>query len=381
MNGREVFSVLGVYDSAGALMTAIPKVRAKVTARLEAYTPYPVHGLDEALNLKKSPITGMVLVMAIIGAYAALGLQLWTSGVDYPQMTAGKPYFSWEALVPIMFELMVLFAAFTAGLGMLLLLNRLPFFRHPMLGAKSMPLITRAKFVLAVEADGNGLDAEGISALFQASGATAIEIVENPPARGPASPKFFLGILLAIAVSCFAAGYITYWAMKLFPTAVPMVHMLNQPRLDAQKGSEFFKDGSGMRMPVEGTVSRLSIPYAVGGEEEAAALGNPLPRTGAVLKRGRKLFNDYCSVCHGILGDGATTLTAAYEANPANLMAQNIVALSDGSMYSVIMNGKNSMPSYAADLSQDERWAAVHYVRVLQRALDAKDEDVASAEK
>ena len=78
----------------------------------------------------------MVLIMGIIGAIAGIGLQLWTSGVDYPQMTAGKPYFSWEAFIPITFELMVLFACFTAGLGMLLLLNRLPFFRHPMLRIK-----------------------------------------------------------------------------------------------------------------------------------------------------------------------------------------------------------------------------------------------------
>jgi mono/diheme cytochrome c family protein len=379
MNGREVFSILGVYDSAAALMEAIPKVRAGVTAKLEAYTPYPVHGLDEALNLRKSPITGMVLVMAIIGVLAALGLQLWTSGVDYPQMTAGKPYFSWEAFIPILFELMVLFAAFTAGLGMLLLLNRLPFFRHPMLGAKSMPLITRDKFALAVESGGNTLDVEKIAALLRESGATAIEVVEAPPARGPSSPRFFTGILLAIAISCVVAGYATYWAMKLFPTAVPMVHMLNQPRLDAQKGSEFFKDGSGMRMPVEGTVSRISVPYTVGEENDAAALGNPLPRTAVVLNRGRRLFNDYCSVCHGILGDGRTALTAAYEAKPANLLSKNIVVLADGSMYHVLMKGKNSMPSYAADLAQEERWAVLHYVRVLQRALDAKDEDVASA--
>jgi hypothetical protein len=133
MNGKEIFSVLGVYDSAQALLEAIPEVKSRVTAKLEAYTPYPVHGVDEALQLRKSPIAGMILVAGVLGAIAALGLQFWTSGIDYPLMTAGKPYFSWEAFIPIMFELTVLFAAFTAGLGMLLLLNRLPFFRHPKL--------------------------------------------------------------------------------------------------------------------------------------------------------------------------------------------------------------------------------------------------------
>ena len=381
MSNREVFSVLGIFDSAQSLMKAIPKVKSGVTAKLEAYTPYPVHGLDEALGLRKSPIAGMVLVMAVIGAIAALGLEFFTSGVDYPQMTAGKPYFSWEAFIPIMFELTVLFAAFTAGLGMLLLLNRLPFFRHPMLSAKSMPLITRDKFALAVEAGEGTIDVENISALLRDSGATSIEVVESPPAHGLASPRFFFGVMIAIAISCCVAGYATYWAMKLFPKAIPMAHMLDQPRLDPQRGDAFFKDGSGMRMPVAGTVSRAAVPYTLGEQEDAAAMGNPLPRTGTVLSHGRILFDDYCSVCHGILGDGKMTLTAAYEAKPANLLSKNIVVLTDGSMYHVLMKGKNSMPSYSADLSQDERWSVLHYLRVLQRALDATDEDVATAKQ
>ncbi len=381
MKSNGIFSVLGVFDSAQALTTAVPRIRSGVEAKLEAYTPYPVHGLDEALGLRKSPIAGMVLVMAVLGAIAALGLEIWTSGVDYPQVTAGKPYFSWEAFVPIMFELTVLFAAFTAGLGMLLLLNRLPFFRHPMLSAKSMPLITRDRFALAVEAGGGTIDIERVSALLRDCGATSVEVVESPPAHGPASPRFFFGVLVAIAIACCVAGYATYWAMKMFPKGIPMVHMLDQPRLNAQQGDAFFKDGSGMRMPVAGTVSRIAVPYTLIEQEEAAVLGNPLPRTGTVLNRGRGLFNDYCSVCHGILGDGRTTLTAAYEANPTNLLSKNITALTDGSMYHVLMEGKNSMPSYSADLSQDERWSVLHYVRVLQRALDAKDEDIASEQK
>jgi mono/diheme cytochrome c family protein len=380
MNGREVFSVLGIYDSPQSLLDAVPRVRSEVDGKLEAYTPYPVHGMEKALGLKKSPIAGMVLVMGILGALAALGLEMWTSGVDYPQVTAGKPVFSWEAFIPIMFELTVLFAAFTAGLGMLFLLNRLPFFRHPMLASKSLPLVTRDKFALSVESRGNPLDVGKALSSLRNSGAVAVEVLESPPSRGAASPNFFFGVLLAVFISCLAAGYATYWATKLFPTVIPMVHMLEQPRLDPQEPDAFFSDGSGMRVPVEGTVSRISVPYTVKDEESAAALGNPVPRTDAVLSRGRRLFNDHCSVCHGILGDGKTTLTAAYEAKPANLISQSIAGLPDGSMYHVVMEGKNSMPSYAADLSQDERWEVLQYVRVLQRALNARDEDVASTE-
>ena len=130
---ESTFAVLGLFDSADALMNAIPAVRARGLGRLEAYTPYPIHGIDDALGLRRSPLGGMVLVMGILGALTALGFECWMSAVDYPIVTGGKPLFSWQAFVPIMFEVTVLFATFTAGLGMLLLLNRLPFFGHPVL--------------------------------------------------------------------------------------------------------------------------------------------------------------------------------------------------------------------------------------------------------
>jgi mono/diheme cytochrome c family protein len=356
-------------------MNAIPVVKAKAAARLEAYTPYPVHGMREALGLRKSPIAGMVFVMGLIGAISALAFQLWTSGVDYPVLTAGKPFFSWEAFIPIMFEVTVLFATFTSGLGMLVLLNRLPFFRHPMLSSRSMPRITRDKFALAVEADGRPLDVDAVTALLREAGAGTVEVIEQPAAPGLVSPRFLLRIIVAIGISCFVAGYLTYWAMKLFPVSAPMVHMLEQPRLDPQRESSFFKDGFGMRMPVPGTVARGHIPYTLN-EDEAARLANPLPRTESVLKVGRQTFMTYCSVCHGILGNGVSTLTAAYGAKPANLVARTVREYTDGRIYHTIRAGKGAMPSYAGDLSEDESWAVVHYVRVLQRALNARDEDI-----
>lgn len=372
---KRVFSILGIYLDAQCLMDAIPHVKAKTSACLDAYTPYPVHGMEKALGLRKSPLAGMVLIMGVIGAIAALAFELWTSGIDYPIVTAGKPYFSWEALVPIMFEVTVLFATFTAGLGMLLLLNRLPFFRHPMLNAKSMPLITRDRFALAVEAGGAELDIDEISAVLKKTGASEIEVIEVPEDPGPISPHFVFRTILAIAITCVVAGYLTYWGMKLFPVTIPMVHMLDQPRLDPQREAAFFKDGFGMRLPVAGTVARGHMPYLLN-ENEAAGLVNPFPVTDSVLKHGREAYGIYCSVCHGVLGNGVPTLTAAYGAKPANLVSQQIRDYPDGRIYHTMMKGKNSMPAYSVELNEDQRWAVVHYVRVLQRALNARDEDL-----
>jgi mono/diheme cytochrome c family protein len=370
------FSILGLFDSAQQLMDAIPVVRGRVKARLDAYTPYPIHGIDAALGLRKSPVGGMVFIMGLIGAVSALVLQLWTEGVDYPITTAGKPLLSWEAFVPVMFEVTVLFACFTAGLGMLLLLNRLPLFRHPMLGSKSMPLITRDRFALAVEADGQALDVEAVSSILRQAGANFVEVIEQPAPPGLISPNFLFKVVLWIGISCLGAGYLTYWAVKLFPVAVPMVHMLDQPRLDPQRRSAFFKDGFGMRPPVAGTVPRGELPYTVKNENEAAMLANPLPRTESVLKKGQQAYMTYCTVCHGVLGNGVSSLTAAYGAKPANLVSQQIRDYTDGRIYHSIMVGRNAMPSYAGDLTEEERWSVVHYVRVLQRALNARDSDL-----
>jgi mono/diheme cytochrome c family protein len=373
---NKVFSVLGIFDSAELLVQAIPSVKSRTQAHLEAYTPYPVEGVAELLGLRKSPIGGMVLIMGAIGAIAAIVFQLWANGIDYPLVTAGKPVLSWEAFIPIMFEVTVLFAVFTAGLGMLLLLNRLPLFRSPMLRAKSMPLITRDKFALAAEARGNKLDVDAISDLFRQAGANLIEVIEEPESVGLASPRFFLNAFAVIAVSSLVAGFLTYWAMKLFPVLPPMSYMLEQPRRNPQTADGFFKDDFGMRLPVSGTIARGAVPYTISSQENAASLVNPYPRTKEVLNYGRRAFNSYCAVCHGILGDGHPTLTSAYGAKPANLVAQKMIDLPDGEMYHVLRMGKNAMPSYSADLAENERWAAVHYIRALQRSMNAKDEDI-----
>ncbi len=372
---NDTFAVLGLFDSVDALMEAIPKVKAQKLGRLEAYTPYPVHGLDRALDQRRSPLAGMVMVMGILGAVTALLFQYWASAVDYPLITGGKAASSWQAFVPIMFEIMVLFATFTAGLGMLLLLNRLPFFGHPVLQAKAIRGITRDRFALSLEAE-ETFDPAAARAALEAAGARDIELLPAP-ARGPwLTAAFFQKSLAGIAAACLVSGVVMYAAIKLIPILPPISHMSDQPRLDPQAESTFFKDGRGMRMPVAGTVARGFLPFSFTTSDEAAGLVNPLPRTPAVLARGRTVFEQHCVVCHGPLGTGMPTLGAAYGAKPANLQAPDFLPDTDGMVYGVIVLGKNAMPSYAADLPEDDRWAVIHYLRALQRAQNAKDEDL-----
>jgi mono/diheme cytochrome c family protein len=373
---ESAFAVLGLFDSADALMKAIPAVRARNVGRLEAYTPYPIHGIDDALGLRRSPLGGMVLVMGILGALTALGFEYWISAIDYPIVTGGKPPGSWEAFVPIMFEVTVLFATFTAGLGMLLLLNKLPFFGHPVLSSKAIKGITRDRFALSIESDTGPLDATAACEALAAAGAAHIEVLPDVDRRPFLTSEYVLRTLGGIFAACVVSALLMYWAVKLFPVLPPMVHMLEQPRLNPQKADSFFKDGHGMQMPAAGTVARGYLPIGVTSQEEAASLVNPLPRTKDAFALGRESFRRRCAVCHGPLATGVGSLTAAYGAKPANLQARQFLEYPDGKIYWVIVMGKNAMPSHAADLSETQRWAVVHYVRALQRAQNAKDEDL-----
>jgi len=370
---ERVFAVVGLFDSAQELLQAIPRVRARKLGRVEAYTPYPVHGIDAALGLRRSPLAGMVLVAGMIGAITALFFQWWMTAVDYPIVVGGKALFSWQAFVPIMFEVTVLFATFTAGLGMLFLMNRLPFFGHPLLASKTIPAITRDQFALAIEAENEAFDVKAAKTALTTAGATTLEVLLLQRELLPL--QFMTRAAMGIFAACVVAGYAMYWVIKMFPVLPPMVHMEDQPKLNPQKASAFFKDGHGMQLPVDGTVARGYLPYLIATQEEAAGLVNPLPRTQPVLQEGRTVYNQHCAVCHGLLGTGTPSLTSAYGAKPANLQGQTIRDYPDGKIYHVIMKGKNAMPSYAADLKEEERWAVVHYVRVLQRAQNARDED------
>jgi mono/diheme cytochrome c family protein len=370
------YAVLGIFETPDALMKAIPKARASKLGAVEAYTPYPIHGIDEALGLRRSPLGGMVLVMGILGALTALGFQYWISAIDYPIITGGKGAGSWEAFIPIMFEVTVLFATFTAGLGMLFLLNKLPFFGHPVLSSKSVKGITRDRYALALEAENEGFDSAAAARVLQEAGATEVEILPAPDRSPFLTSAFILRVAAGIFGACVVAGIAMFLVTKWFPLLAPMKYMQDQPRLNAQKPSAFFKDGHGMQRPVAGTVARGHLPTATGTQEAAATLVNPLPRTKDVFAAGRKAYINRCEVCHGALGNGMGSLTAAYGGKPANLQAQQFRDYPDGKIYWAIVNGKNAMPSHAADLSESQRWAVVHYVRALQRAQNAKDEDL-----
>ena len=371
------FAVLGLFSDAHKIVDAANQIRPRKLGRLEAYTPYPVHGLDRAIGLQPSRLGRLVMLMGVLGAGLALLFEGWVSAVDYPLVTGGKALFSWQAFVPVVFEVTVLFATFTAGLAMLFAFNKLPFFGHPVLHSKAIKDITRDKLALSIEATSAGFDAEAARQALLDSGAESVEVVPVPSWDRPLSLVGFLRTVAAIVAACVVAGAGLYAAEKLIPVVPPLIHMHDQPKLNAFRESSFFADGRGMRPAVAGTVARGHLPPAFATPEEAGILlSNPLPLTQAIAERGRRVFNDHCAICHGTVGNGVPLLSRAYGGKPGNFLSNEIRARPDGHYFGVLMLGKNAMPGYAADLDEDDRWAAVHYIRILQRAQNAKDEDL-----
>jgi hypothetical protein len=132
--------------------------------------------MDEAMGLKRSPLGYVVGVAGTFGLLGALGLQGWTSAIDYPLVISGKPFFSYQAFVPITFAITVLLSAFGAFLGMLVM-NRLPRLYHPLFSSKQFSRVSDGGFFVSVESGDAQFDQSGTKALLASLGAVSVEEV------------------------------------------------------------------------------------------------------------------------------------------------------------------------------------------------------------
>ncbi len=155
--------------------------------------------------------------------------------------------------------------------------------------------------------------------------------------------------------------------------------MQRQQKVKAYQASPYWADGLGMRAPPEGTVPHgelLPLDVSTGLGADGLALGRlPLAVDAKVLARGRARFDVTCAVCHGVLGDGESQVALNMSLRrPPSLHAYRDVP--DGHIYRVISEGFGLMPSYAAELTVEDRWAIVAYVRALQLSQYATLQDV-----
>jgi hypothetical protein len=179
MSGNALlYGVIGEFTDQHKLVHAAHAARERGYTRLDAFSPFPVHGLDRALGIGRSKLGFIVAVTGVMGGAAALALQWWTSVKAYPLHVGGKPLFAIEPSIPIIFELSVLLAAFGAALGMIAL-NGLPRFYHPAFNWDRFKRVSDDRFFLAIEADDKQFDASRATEFLRAAGAVATEVVES----------------------------------------------------------------------------------------------------------------------------------------------------------------------------------------------------------
>jgi hypothetical protein len=173
-----LYGALARFAGPAELLEAVGRLHALGYRRLDAYSPFPIHGMDQALGLKRSKVPVLVLVGGVFGAAFAQTLQWYQSVIAYPLITGGKPLNSAEAFVPITFETTILYAAFGAVFSMLAL-NGLPRLYHPVFRGKSFARASNDGFFLSVEARDPLFDRREIMAVLKAHGATEVELIES----------------------------------------------------------------------------------------------------------------------------------------------------------------------------------------------------------
>ncbi len=164
------------FDDPNRLRDACKQVRDAGFRRWDAHTPFPVHGLDDAMGIRGTRLPLIVLAGGILGFAGALALQIWTSAFDYPLVISGKPLISLPAFIPVTFELTILLSALAAFFGMWSL-NGMPRLYHPLLRNARFRRATSDRFYIVIEADDEKADPERTPAFLDGLGGTAVEAV------------------------------------------------------------------------------------------------------------------------------------------------------------------------------------------------------------
>jgi hypothetical protein len=164
---ENLYGVMAEFAEPEQLLQAARAAYKAGYRKMDAYSPYAIEGVAEALGFHKTKVPLIVLLGGICGAITAYGMQWYSAVIDYPLNVGGRPLHSWPAFVPITFELTVLFAAI-AGLVGMLALNGLPRPYHPVFNAPEFRLASQTRFFLCIESDDRLFHLDKVHAFLRA---------------------------------------------------------------------------------------------------------------------------------------------------------------------------------------------------------------------
>ena len=178
MSRPGLYGLMAEFDSASGIVAAARAVHAAGYRKVDAYTPYPMEEVLDALHLHKTRVPMVVLAGGLLGLAAGWGLEYWISVIDFPMNIGGRPYNAWPVFVVPAFETTVLFAALAAVVGMLAL-NGFPQPYHPVFNVPRFALASHDRFFLCIEADDPKFDLDRTRQLL--GGLSPVEVSEVQP--------------------------------------------------------------------------------------------------------------------------------------------------------------------------------------------------------
>jgi mono/diheme cytochrome c family protein len=400
----ELYGVLAEFQSPGALVKAARKVREAGYSKFDAYSPFPVHGIDEAIGIKRTILPLLVFGGGFAGLTGGLFLQWYLNAYNWPWNISGKPAWSIPANIPIAFETTILLSVLTTFFGMWIL-NRLPQVWHPFFRLDRFVKVSDDGFMLGIEAKDPRFNLTETTALLRSAGALEVEACHiDPDPKQKVMPRWIFGLIISTTVLALIPFAVIAKA-RASKSPEPHYHIFSdmdfQEKVKSDTAFDLFADGRANRGVIPGTIARGQLraekdlyegvepdpagkPDADGKIANRWIIGLPasITPTKELVMRGRDRFNIYCSPCHGYDGRGDGTVPRRVTQLGGTWQARNLVEaggvtikMPNGQLYNTISNGFNTMQGYASQISVEDRWAIVLYVRALERAQNADFKD------
>ncbi len=271
------FGWMAEYADDQQLLDACRKVRDSGYTRTDAFAPFPVHGIDEALGIKPTVLPWIVLCFGLTGLSGALLMEWWMNAVSYPYIISGKPFFSLPAFIPVMFECTILFSAFSTFFAMIFL-NGLPKFSNPVFTNPRFDRSTDDRFFLWVDSRDRYFNSDKVKALLESTNPVSLDVVKEDESSDHVPSALWKTVAAVMLIGLIPGAIIL--RMRASTSEYPRWHVFFdmdwQPKKKAQQISTLFADNRASRPPVPGTVARGELtetdPYYLGYTPQDLAL-------------------------------------------------------------------------------------------------------------